>query len=331
MYVISLSNGAQFSSDPGESILDAAARANVAMAYSCRTGRCSSCKCKVLKGDSSALQHESGLGDEEAVQGWILGCVRSATTDMTLEVEDLSGLDLPPVKTLPCRVHTLEKLAPDVIKVVLRLPPSADFRFLPGQYIDVIGPGSARRSYSLANADAKDKLLELHIREVPGGTMSEYWFSKCKVNDLLRLNGPLGVFALRNIEGRDLVFLATGTGIAPVKSMLESLDVLPAESRPRSVAVYWGGRTPADLYWDMNSVAAAHRFTPVLSKGDASWAGARGYVQEALTKEKSDFSHAIVYACGSPSMIRSAREVLVGAGLSEKHFVSDAFVCSATL
>jgi CDP-4-dehydro-6-deoxyglucose reductase, E3 len=250
---------------------------------------------------------------------------------MTLEVKDLGGLVLPPVKTLPCRIQSLDKLARDVIKVVLRLPPSVDFSFLPGQYIDVIGQGGVRRSYSLANAHARNKLLELHIREVPGGALSEYWFSKAKVDDLLRFNGPLGVFSLRNAEGRDLVFLATGTGVAPVKSMLESIEALPQERRPRSVAVYWGARTLSDLYWDVESVAAAQRFTPVLSQAGAHWAGTRGYVQQALMNDEPDLSQATVYACGSPSMIRSAREVLVKAGLPETHFLSDAFVCSATI
>jgi len=327
---IKLSNGASFNSNQGESLLDAASRARVVMPYSCHTGRCSSCKCKVVEGESIVLHEELGLSEQEKADGWILSCVRSATSDMSLEVGDMSGQSIPQVKTLPCRIHALEKLAEDVIKVVLRLPPTSDFVFLPGQYIDVIGQGGIRRSYSLANASAVDKLLELHIRAVPGGVMSKYWFCQAKVNDLLRLNGPLGTFFLRDVAELDLVFLATGTGIAPVKSMLESVEALPMESKPRRIAIYWGGRKPSDLYWDVNSIAVAHHYVPVLSRAGSDWSGARGYVQQVLLAEVSDFSGSVVYACGSNAMIHSAKDLLLTAGLPEQNFLSDAFVCSSS-
>ncbi|MET0107016.1 MAG: FAD-binding oxidoreductase [Sedimenticola sp.] len=327
---IKLSNGTRFDSEPGESLLDAASRASVVMAYSCGTGRCSSCKCKVIEGKSTALHEELGLSEREKADGWVLSCVRSAISDMSLEVEDLGGLTIPQIKTLPCRIHALERLATDVIKVVLRLPPTSEFSFLPGQYIDVIAQGGIRRSYSLANASAVDNLLELHIRAVPGGLMSEYWFRQAKVNDLLRLNGPLGTFFLREMAGLDLVFLATGTGIAPVKSMLESIEILPIENKPRSITVYWGGRKPSDLYWDVNSIKGVHRYVPVLSRAGSDWSGAKGYVQQVLLAEISDLSETVVYACGSNAMIHSAKDLLLTAGLPEQNFLSDAFVCSSS-
>jgi CDP-4-dehydro-6-deoxyglucose reductase len=327
---IKLSDGTSFNSEPGESLLDAASRARVVMAYSCRTGRCSSCKCKVIEGESTALHEELGLSEQEKADGWILSCVRSATSDMSLEMGDLGGLTIPQVRTLPCRIHALERLAEDVIKVVLRLPPTSDFIFLPGQYIDVIAQGGIRRSYSLANASAVDKMLELHVRAVPGGLMSEYWFCQAKVDDLLRLNGPLGTFFLRDVSELDLVFLATGTGIAPVKSMLESVETLPIENKPHSITIYWGGRKPSDLYWDVNSVMGAHRYVPVLSRAGSDWSGARGYVQQVLLAEASDLSETVVYACGSSAMIHSAKDLLLTAGLPEQNFLSDAFVCSSS-
>jgi CDP-4-dehydro-6-deoxyglucose reductase len=329
MSVITLSNGAQFASDTAESLLDGAMRANVALAYSCRVGRCSSCKCRVLSGESTSGNEETGLSDQEKADGWILSCVRYATSDMVLEVEDLGGVTLPQVKTLPCRIHSLERLAPDVLQVVLRLPPASTFSFLPGQYIEVIGQAGVRRSYSLANANAADKLLELHIRAVPGGAMSQYWFEQAKPNDLLRLNGPMGTFFLRQVAGRDLVFFATGTGIAPVKAMLSGMDALPLAERPRSATVYWGGRTPADLYFDVSRIGNLQRYVPVLSRAADSWAGARGHVQDVHLAEPADVRETVVYACGSDAMIRSAREALLAAGLPQQRFLSDAFVCSA--
>lgn len=328
MPTVSTSSGKRFDVDAGETVLDAALRAGVTLDHSCRTGRCSTCKARVLGGDTTALHDETGLEPGEREAGWILTCVRSVQSDTTLEVEDLGDVRLSPTRTLPCRIQSLERLAPDVVKVMLRLPPGADFMWRPGQYIDVIGPGGMRRSYSIANAPAEDKLVELHIREVPGGEMSAYWFGPAKANDLLRLNGPLGTFFLRDRDDFDLVFLATGTGIAPVKAMLENLARQPAPG-VRSVAVYWGGRHPEDLYWDARQPAAGQRFVPVLSRASADWNGARGHVQDVLLTEARDWTRTAVYACGSDDMIHAARRQLTAAGLDVHRFHSDAFVCSA--
>ena len=329
MAKVILSSGSHFEIQPGVSILDAAAKAGVFMPYSCKSGRCSTCKCKVLGGETITLQAETGLTGEEKAKGWILSCVRSAEADVVLESEDLGGIEPPAVKTLPCRIGSLEKLAPDVLRVVLRLPPTAAFTFIAGQYIDIIGPDGLRRSYSLASAQAAYKTLELHIRAVDGGAMSAYWFDQAKVNDLLRLNGPLGTFFLRKVAGLDLVFLATGTGIAPVKAILESIRDLPPEQLPASVTVLWGGRVPDDLYIDIAAFGDGHLYVPVLSRADESWTGSRGHVQDVLLSLKHDLANAVVYACGSDAMIHSAQDRLVRAGLPANRFYSDAFVCSA--
>lgn len=331
MAVITLANSTSFVIDYGVSILDASSKANLLLPYSCKSGRCSTCKCKVIAGETAALKEEIGLSVSDKANGWILSCVRTAVTDVSLEIEDLGGVVLPEVKTLPCRINSIDKLAHDVVRVVLRLPPTADFSFVAGQYIDVIGTGGVRRSYSLANSSLADKKLELHIRAVAGGAMSQYWFVQAKVNDLLRLNGPLGTFFLRDVVGLDLVFLATGTGIAPVKALLESMHDLAAEDQPRSVTVLWGGRTQQDLYFDVAGIPGRFNFVPVLSRADAQWIGARGYVQQALLNVLPDLGHAAVYACGSDAMIRDAQMTLIPAGLPSSRFYSDAFVCSASI
>ena len=331
MFSIETTAGTCFQSAAKDSLLAAAEKTGNHFPYSCRTGRCSTCKCKVVTGSSVALSEELGLTESEKTEGWILSCVRSATSDMVLEVEDLGDVSLPVGKTIPCRIQELNRLAGDVMQVRLRLPPSADFAYLPGQYIDVIGPAGLRRSYSLASAQAADKQLELHIRAVPGGNMSEYWFQQAKVNDLLRLSGPLGTFFLRQIASLDLVFLATGTGIAPVKSMLEGMSALPADQQPRSITVYWGARKPQDLYCDVAAFAGSARYIPVLSQAGEAWSGASGYVQQQLVKDKPDLSQAVVYACGSDAMIHSAKSLLASSGLPAHNFHSDAFVCSASV
>jgi CDP-4-dehydro-6-deoxyglucose reductase len=330
MPVISLSTGNTFKAEPGVTILDAATSARIALPYSCKTGRCSTCKSKVLTGKTSALCPETGLTEDERKEGWVLGCVRLAETDVTLEVEDLVGVEMPAVKTLPSRISQINRLAPDVIQVLLRLPPTADFNFIPGQYVDVIGRDGARRSYSLACASSDDKAIELHIRAVEGGVMSRYWFEQAQVNDLLRLNGPFGTFFLRETANIDLFFLATGTGIAPIKAILNSMANLRDDQRPKSVTILWGGRATQDLYFDVEGAFNKCQYIPVLSRPDDQWSGAKGYVQDVLLGLNPDLTSAAVYACGSDAMIASAKTRLVEAGLSTKRFYSDAFVCSGT-
>jgi CDP-4-dehydro-6-deoxyglucose reductase len=331
MNLISISSGENFDARDDETLLEAATRGGVAFGYSCRTGRCSSCKGFVRSGSTTAIHDELGLTAAERDAGWILTCVRHASSNVELDIESLGDVQLFPARTAPCRIQSLERLSSDVIKVVLRLPPASVFGFHPGQYIDVIGAEGLRRSYSVANAPNAAKLIELHVREVADGAMSRYWFEQAKSNDLLRFNGPIGTFFLRDIAGKDLVFLATGTGMAPVKAMLEGLRAISdGTNKPRSVTVYWGGRTPQDLYWDPTSLDLDMNYVPVLSRAGPEWSGSRGHIQDVLLATTPDLSQTMVYACGSDAMIHSARKQLTANGLPDKCFHSDAFVCSAS-
>lgn len=329
MSEITLQSGLVFEAQSETSILDAAIQAQITLPYSCKNGRCSTCKCKLVSGSTHALYEEIGLSAQDKADGWILSCVRSAQSDVVLEADDLGGVVLPPSKTLPTRIESIQHLAPDIVQVKLRLAPAAEFDFIAGQYVEIIGPGGVRRSYSLANASFANRILELHIRRVHDGALSKYWFEQAQVNDLLRLNGPLGTFFLRNIGDMHLVFLATGTGIAPIKAILESMAyLLSAEQLPQSVTILWGGRTTQTLYLDVAAMFERYTFVPVLSRPDKAWTGAKGYVQDVLLGLMPDLSNTAVYACGSDAMVRSANACLSKAGLDPKHFYSDAFVSS---
>lgn len=328
MVSVQLTKGRMFEAKADESLLDAAARSGINLSYSCKTGRCSSCKCKLLSGKTSLIREEIGLNSEEKAKGWILSCARSAVTDIYLEADDLGEVSLPEAKTLPCRIDKIDFLAPDVVRVFLRFPSNTVFQFLPGQYVDVIGVGGVRRSYSLANADFDEKRLELQIRKVDGGAMSNYWFEHAKPNDLLRICGPLGTFFVRETKGIDLIFLATGTGIAPVKSILESIRKMEKDHQPNSIHVFWGGRTIRDLYLDFYDVVGNYKYTPVLSRAEEEWTGAKGYVQSVFLQSGCNLEKSIVYACGSNAMIHSAENALTKVGLLGENFYSDAFVSS---
>lgn len=324
---VRLHNDKSFEVKDRTTLLDAALAAGLVLEHSCRTGRCGTCKAQVLEGQTSAVRSEESLSAGDAAAGFVLTCARTADTDVVLDLEDLGALADIQLKTLPARLHSIEKLAPDVVKLMLRLPPNNGFAWLPGQYVDVIGQGGVRRSYSIANSPAAHGQIELHVREVEDGVLSRYWFSAAKANDLLRFEGPRGTFFLRECRGRDLVFLATGTGIAPIKAMLEHIG----DAQARSVRVYWGGRAPADLYFEPAAPEGIDfTYFPVLSRADAQWTGLRGHVQDRFLDTSPDLANTMVYACGSMAMIESAKALLTARGLSPRSFHSDAFVSSST-
>ena len=330
MATVKSSNGKTFEVLAGRTILESAEKSKINLPYSCRVGRCSACKCKVISGDTVPLVDEVGLMQKEKDEGWILTCVRSATSNLEIEIDDLGDVILPRPALFPCKINSVDNVSQHVVRVGLRLPPSSNFKILAGQYVDIIGPSGVKRSYSVAN-HVTDNILEFHVGEVDGGCLSDYWFGKAKINDLLRLNGPLGTFFLRSIKAQDVVFLATGTGIAPIKAMIESVKFLAPEDHPKSLTVFWGVRTLDDLYFDPSADNKLLRYVPVLSRSAADWEGHQGYVQDVFLNEHPELSNCVVYACGSEKMIRSSREILVESGLSEKKFFSDAFLSSAPL
>ena len=327
MPVVTLSNGRAFDADPAVSILDAARNAGTTLEYSCRTGRCGICKAPA-SGDTLILRSErESLSPEEAAQGLILTCCRAATGDVALDVEPLDRLAGIAIRTIPARIVSLDRIAPEIMRVVLRTPPTSPMRFLPGQYVDVIADGT-RRSYSLANAPRADGLLELIVKSYPGGHLSGYWFERAGANDLVRIEGPFGTFFLRDEGPTHIVFLATGTGIAPVKALLEELATDPIRAARHRLSVFWGNREAENFCWNPPDLGLDVDFHPLLSGVDTNWGGARGYVQDAAVRAGIDPGDSVVYACGSPAMIASSRERLVALGLPARRFFSDAFVSS---
>lgn len=328
--LITLANGKTFLASNGNSILSEAASNDVSLEYSCRTGRCGVCKARVISGQSICLEAENSLTAEEVSAGYILTCCTAASSDLELDVEDLGELGQFKARTIPARIDSMLRLSPDVLEVVLRTPPGNFLNFRSGQYVDIIGPQGVRRSYSIANSPRKDGKLVFEIRKVDQGVLSEYWFSHAALNDLLRLEGPLGTFCLRPQPVDTLIFLATGTGIAPIKAMLDEIASSDGnEHYPFSkIYLYWGGRRREDIYWAPEFYQFPLEFIPVLSRAEG-WAGRTGYVQNAVLDDQISLVNASVYACGSEAMIKSAKSVLIESGLRPQNFYSDAFVSSS--
>ncbi|WP_298288463.1 CDP-6-deoxy-delta-3,4-glucoseen reductase [Thiomonas sp.] len=327
-------SGHQFTVGADETLLAAAIRQAVGLPYGCQDGACGACKCKLLQGEVELGAHQlKALSEAERTQGFILACRAKALTDVVIESHEVAGADAYPVKKMPARVSRIERLAPDVVRVMLQLPAADPLRYRAGQYIQFLLPDGVRRSYSMANAPGDAAHIELHLRHMPGGRFTEHVFHTMKEKDILRIEGPFGSFFLRDdAQHRPMVFLASGTGFAPIKAMLEQMQ---QTADTRQVTLYWGGRRLHDLYlldWVQQQCAANPRlrFVPVLSEADAGWNGRTGLVHQAVMADLPDLSGHAVYACGAPVMVQAAqRDFTTRCGLPEDAFYADAFTTEA--
>ncbi|MGF6148769.1 CDP-6-deoxy-L-threo-D-glycero-4-hexulose-3-dehydrase reductase [Kingella potus] len=321
-----------FEADEGESILAAARRQGFNLPHSCQAGICGQCKAEVLSGRYEQGEHaEQALPAEEAAQNKILMCCCYAQSGLELKVPGYNSSRMPPVKSLPARVAAVDYIG-DTAVVRLDMPKKPAFVFLAGQYIDILLKDGHTRSYSLAGSSAHTEQLELHIRKRDGGLFSSLLFGSdpaIKEKTVMRVRGPMGTFVLQEDSTAPLILLATGTGFAPVQSILHRLA---EQDSSRTVRLYWGGRTLEELYYHKQAAELAGRlknacFIPVLSRADDSWQGARGYVWQQVLRDCPDLSASEVYACGSPAMIRDAQQALVAEGrLKADAFFADAFL-----
>ena len=328
-------SGHQFSVNDDETILDASLREGFSLPYGCRNGACGSCKGKVLSGQLDYGKHSpTALKDVEKAQGRALFCRAKPLSDLVIEAKEVGAAKDIVVKTLPCRVEKLEKRADDVMVLKIKLPANERLQFLAGQYIDFQLKGGRARSYSIANPPHDDALLELHIRHIPDGLFTEQVFSTLKERDILRLKGPLGSFFIREASDKPMIFIAGGTGFAPIKGMLEHAF---SEHTDRELILYWGVRSLKDLYMaDLPKQWLAERpnfsFIPVLSNPapEDAWQGRIGYVHDAVLTDFADLSGYQIYACGAPIMVDSARDSFVETRkLPEDEFFADSFVYAA--
>ena len=329
MYTISLKNGKSFSCDSQTTIFEAAKSNNIILEHSCLTARCRSCAVQVESGTKIDKLDDLVLTSEEKSNNWTLSCNTIPTSDLVLDLEDLGDIQIFDKKIIPAKIQAIHKLNEAVIEVSLRLPPNSNFAYNPGQYVN-ISKGNLKRSYSIANTFVENSLLHFYIKKYNGGEMSNYWFQEAKENDLLRIEGPIGSFFLRETECENIVFLATGTGIAPIKAIIESINVSDNKYQNKKIWVFTGARVETDLLWKPNQFIEYLNliYVPVLSRESEEWIGEKGYVQEVVLKSEIDLKNAQVYACGSNNMIESAKKMLVENGLNTNNFFSDAFVAT---
>jgi CDP-4-dehydro-6-deoxyglucose reductase len=322
-------SGHVFHAQDGETVLEAALREGYRLPYGCRNGTCGSCKGKVAAGSvDHGKSQDTALNASERAAGMALFCQARPCSDLIIECREIGAVKDIPVKTLPCRVQSLELVAPDVMRIRLRLPASERLQFLAGQYIDILLRNGTRRSLSLANPPHDDGLLELHLRNY-GGPFSTYVFTQMKEKDILRFEGPLGTFYLREDSIKPAVLIAGGTGFAPIKAIIEHAI---HNRLKRPLLLYRGARHAADLYLDELPIAWQREhgitYVPVLSDAAAeeAWTGRRGLVHEAVIADLPNLSGCEIYACGAPAMIDAARrDFIARCNLPEAAFYADAF------
>lgn len=326
-----LPSARRFSAQPDETVLAAAIRQGVGLPYSCRDGSCGTCKTKLVSGDVNlASFSESALSQSEQEDGYILPCCATANSDVVLESRQVVSEDMFPIKQMACRVSSIDKPAPDVVVVRLQLPGSEKLSYHPGQYLELALKSGTKRSYSMGTAHGGDG-LELHIRHMPGGIFSSYAFEQLKVKEVLRLEGPFGSFFLREKTEKPIILLASGTGFAPIKAIIEQMK---EKGISRPATLYWGCRCKSDLYMHEWALEAANQlphltYVPVLSAPLESdrWDGRMGLVHKAVIEDFPDLSNHQVYACGAPIMVDSAKsEFTKDCGLPSDEFYADSFV-----
>ncbi len=324
-----------FACGPGTDILRAGLASGVAMRYSCRSGVCRTCRGRLVSGQVDFGDvHPHYLSDEEKAQGHVHLCCARPLTDCSFEIEPFDP-HLVPARTLPVRVLRMERLAPDVMRLLLGTPPNEPLNWRAGQYLEIVLGDGLRRCYSMASAPRAGgrRQIELHIRHMPGGRFTDHVFGQLRERDLLRVEAPQGSFFLDAQSEKPVVMLASGTGFAPIQAMVE--DSL-AQGLRRPIDVYWGGRRRIDLYLDAQARqwAAEHphiRYVPVLSEAgdDPAWTGRTGFVHRAVLQDHPDLSRHQVYACGAPAMVDAARRDFGEAGLPANQFFADAFISEA--
>ncbi len=321
--------GRTFEVSEDETILDAALRQNVILPYGCRSGNCGTCQVKLVSGGFHYPHGDPpGLTDDE--DGMLI-CQAIPTSDLLIKGHLLERAAEIEPRVMPCKVHLHEPLAHDVMRVMLKLPESQRLQFLAGQYLEFLLENGKRRAFSIANAPHDDEFIELHIRHVEGGTFTDFVFDSLKDKTVLRIEAPLGTFTLREESDRPMLFIAGGTGFAPIKGMLEHAFFTGIR---RPMTLYWGVRSRRDLYLpDLpEEWMAEHdnfRFVPVLSEPDTDWTGRTGFVHDAVLQDIDRIPEYDVYMAGPPVMVNSASEAFETKGLSRDYMYSDAFEYAA--
>lgn len=323
-------SGHEFTAEENESILDAAIRQGIGLPYGCRNGACGKCAGEVISGETKCdTEVLRAMAKKEHEAGKTLFCQTCAASDLEIRVREIVKSSDIEIKTLPCRVEKMELLTHDVMKLQLKLPETERLQFMAGQYIEILLKDGKRRAFSIANAPHDDKYIELHIRHVPDGQFGDFVFDGLKEKALMRLEGPLGSYFLREDSQRPIILMGGGTGFAPLKGMLEHAFYINSK---RPVHLFCGVRSKRDLYMDEMVQGWLKKYknlkyTAVLSEPEVedNWQGEIGFVHESVIKHYPDLADYDVYLSGPPPMVKAGMDLFYKKGLPETQIYSDSF------
>jgi CDP-4-dehydro-6-deoxyglucose reductase len=324
-YQVRLAGGECFPADPQQSVLSAALHAGINLPSDCRQGVCGTCRIRLLEGRVAYDEPPMALMPEDEAAGFALACQAHAASDLVIRMESLA---LPPPARHAATIRRIERFTPDVIHLELALEASADY--LPGQYMKVHLADGTTRNFSMASRPASSPeggVVDFHVRRIAGGRFTDATLSRLKPGERLEVELPLGSFIFRRQDYRPVLMVVTGTGFAPIRSMLEALLDDP-DCPP--ITLYRGMRCAADLYMDdelrgWHTRLADFRYVPVLSRGETAWSGRRGHVQDAVCADFDDLSEHAIYLCGSPNMIAQAKQAFRARGASMDYVYADGF------
>jgi len=319
---VRLDSGEGFEVEAAQTLLGAALRAGIPLPSDCRQGACGTCRVEILEGRVTYDEPPMGLAPEDEAAGYAFACQARAQSDLVIRAASAA---LVPAERRTAAIAAIERLTPDVFHLRLELERAIDYA--PGQHMKVVLPGGATRNFSMASRP-NGGALDFHVRRVPGGRFTDGQLPGMRPGQPVEVELPHGAFIFRRQDYRPVLMVATGTGLAPLRSMLHALlddpDAPPIE-------LYWGMRTACELYADAELRAWAQRipglrYVPVLSRADASWTGRRGHVHDAVCEDHAKLSELAIYLCGSPNMIGEAKPAFARRGASLEHLYADGFV-----
>ena len=326
-------SGHEFTVETGESVLEAAMRQAIELPYGCRNGACGCCAGYLLEGEVRYVDEPIALSEEMIKENKALFCVAEPISDLVIRVEEITDLDSIQIKNLRCRVEEKQQLSHDVIALKLKIAGDERLQFHAGQYIEFILEDGKRRAFSIANAPHADELIELHIRHIPGGKFTDFLFDEMPNKTMLRMEGPLGSFYMRENSQRPVIMMGGGTGFGPLKAMIDHAIYVGFD---QPIHLFMGVRALRDLYMqdmvdEWLKVNRQITFTPVLSEPlpEDNWNGETGFVHEAVARTYADLSGFDIYMSGPPPMVHTAMDVFLKQGADRDHVYSDAFEYSA--
>lgn len=314
--------------EPGANLLEALQAAQVPMSYSCRAGRCGTCRCKVVSGEVMEGGFDRAQPGSDG-DGYVLACRTFITQACTIEIPEPDEIVVHTARIVKATVVALEDMTHDIKRLVLK--PAKPIEFSPGQYAQLQFTPEHVRPYSMAGL-SDDGTFEFHIRLVPDGRVTGYVASQLKVGDAVKVSGPLGSAYLRRKHEAPMLCVAGGTGLAPILSILRGA-IEGGMSNP--IHLYFGVRSPKDVY-GVEWLAKLERVHPqlkvhvVVSSGGDQATQRCGLVTQAIEQDLGDLDGWRAYLCGSPPMVEAASLLAKTKGVAPEHLYADAFYTQGT-